>query len=185
MRHGMDQLMTVQDLADYLQVTIKTIYRLLERGDVPATRVGHLWRFDKAAIDTWLRRNSKTTVARILVIDDDKTVGSLFQETLRETGHTIDDVQDSNGGLELIKGGNYDLVFLDLVMPGADGATLFRQIRSIKPELPVTIITGYPDSELMMNAMTHGPFSVMKKPFSSGDIMAAVNNYLRFGMTPK
>jgi DNA-binding NtrC family response regulator len=66
-----------------------------------------------------------------------------------------------------------------------DGAAIFKQIRSVKPELPVTIITGYPDSELMMSAMATGPFSVMKKPFTGSDIMIAINNYLRFVLTPK
>lgn len=179
-----DQLMTVQDLAEYLQVSVKTIYRLMEHGNFPATKIGHQWRFDKTSIDAWIQQRSiPSTVAHVLVIDDDATVGSLFQEALRETGHTIDIVQGSSQGLTMVENGNYDLVFLDLVMPGTNGAAVFKQIRSVKPELPVTIITGYPDSELMMSAMASGPFSVMKKPFSSSDIIAAVNNNLRFGMT--
>jgi len=181
----LDQLMTVQDLADYLKVTVKTIYRLLERGSIPATRVGHLWRFDKADIDNWLRQNTRKITAGILVIDDDVNIGVLFQEALRDTGHTFDAVQDPSKGLDLIKNGSYDMVFLDLFIPGTDGATVFRRIRLVKPDLPVTIITGYPDSDLMMSAMSNGPFSIMKKPFTVSDILAMVNNYLRFGMTIK
>ena len=81
-----------------------------------------------------------------------------------------------------MKGQDYDLVFLDLKMPGMDGAELFRQIRVAKAELPVTIITGYPDSDLMMSALTHGPLGIMNKPFNPSDIMTAVKNYLRFGV---
>jgi excisionase family DNA binding protein len=177
--------MTVQDLADYLKVTVKTIYRLLERGSIPATRVGHLWRFERDAIDTWLHQSTRKATAHILVIDDDVTVGSLFQEALLGTGHVIEAVHDSIKGLEIIKQSNFDIVFLDLVMPGIDGAAMFKQIKLAKPELPVTIITGYPDSEFMMSAMASGPFGIMKKPFTGSDILAAVNNYLRFGMTPQ
>jgi excisionase family DNA binding protein len=177
--------MTVQDLADYLKVTVKTIYRLLERGGIPATRVGHLWRFERDAIDTWLRQSTRKATAHILVIDDDATVGSLFQEALLGAGHMVDTVQDSSTGLEFIKKGSYDLIFLDLMLPGTDGAAVFKQIRLAKPELPVTIITGYPDGDLMMSAMNNGPFSIMKKPFTVSDINAMVNNYLRFGMTVK
>jgi len=180
----LDQLMTVQDLADYLKVTVKTIYRLLERGSIPATRVGHLWRFEKEAIDTWLHQSTRKTIAHILVIDDDVTVGSLFQEALMGTGHVIEAVHNSVKGLEIVKHSNVDIVFLDLIMPEMDGALVFKQIKLAKPELPVTIITGYPDSDLMMNAMASGPFGIMKKPFSVSDILVAVNNYLRFGMTP-
>jgi len=177
--------MTVQDLADYLKVTVKTIYRLLERSSIPATRVGHLWRFEKDAIDSWLRQSTRKATAHILVIDDDATVGSLFKEALLGAGHTVDAMQDVSKGVDLIGNSSYDLVFLDLLMPGTDGVKVFKQIRLIQPDLPVTIITGYPDSDLMMNAMSNGPFSIMKKPFTVSDILATVNNYLRFGMNIK
>ena len=67
-------------------------------------------------------------------------------------------------------------------MPGMDGAELFRQIKTIKPELPVTIITGYPDSEMMARALAQGPFGVMSKPFGESEIIAAVNNFLRIAL---
>jgi excisionase family DNA binding protein len=71
----MSTLMTVQEIADYLRVNTKTVFRLLEKGKIPATRVGHLWRFDKSSIDAWLRTYSNSSVtADILVIDDDDAV---------------------------------------------------------------------------------------------------------------
>ncbi len=178
----MAALITLEEVADYLRVTKTTIYRLLEKRGIPATKVGHQWRFDKGSIDTWLRQNSAEKAANILVIDDDESICSLFRDTLEEAGHTVTTVVESSEGLELVKSRDYDLVFLDLMMPGMDGVETFRQIRVTKPELPVTIITGYPDSDLMMNALTYGPLGVMKKTFSSSDILTAVKNYLRFGM---
>jgi len=82
-------------------------------------------------------------------------------------------------GLELVKQADFDLVFLDLKMPGMDGAELFHQIKIIRPKLPVTIITGYPNSEMMVRALAHGPLGVMRKPFGESDIIAAVNSFLR------
>ncbi len=181
----MTELITLEEAANYLRVNKQTIHRLLERRDIPAMRVGHLWRFDKASIDVWLRQSSAEIVADILVIDDDETLCNLFQDTLQGEGHTITTVSESSKGLELVKDRDYDMVFLDLKMPGMDGAELFRQIGITKPELPVIIITGYPDSDLMMRALAHGPFGVMSKPFRSSDIITAVNNYLRFGMPIK
>ena len=177
--------MTLEEVATYLRVTKKTIYRLLERGDIPATRVGRQWRFDKATIEVWLRQSSTKTAANILVIDDDETICSLFKDTLEEIGHSVTTVIESSKGVELVKNQDYDLVFLDLKMPGMDGAELFRQIKMAKPKLPVTIITGYPDSDLMKIALAHGPLGMMNKPFSESDILAAVDNYLRFGIPTK
>ncbi len=181
----MTELMTLEEVANYLRVTKKTIHSLLERRVLPAMKVGHQWRFDKASIEVWLRQKSVNAAANILVIDDDEAVCSLFKDTLEETGHMVTTVSESSTGLELAKGRDYDLVFLDLKMPEIDGAELFRQIRITKPKLLVTIITGYQDSELMMRALTYGPFGVMSKPFRGSDILTAVNTYLRFGVATR
>jgi excisionase family DNA binding protein len=177
--------MTLEEVAQYLRVTEKTIYRLLDKRGVPAARVGHQWRFDKAVIDTWLRQSSTEAEARILVIDDDETICSLFKDTLDDAGYKVTAVTDSYEGLELVKNEDYDLVFLDLKMPGLDGAELLGQIRAVKPEMPVTVVTGYPESDLMMRALNYGPLGVMKKPFKGSDVLTTVRNYLRLGMPVK
>jgi len=175
----MTELMTLEEVADYLRVTKKTIYRLLRQGKIPASKVGHQWRFDKASINEWLKQKSGGADANILVIDDEDMIRSLLKETLEDLGHRVIAAGTSTEGLELVKQGDFDLVFLDLKMPVMDGTELFRQIRIIKPKLPVTIITGYPDSEMMARALAHGPLGVMKKPFGESDIISAVHNFLR------
>jgi excisionase family DNA binding protein len=175
----MAELMIVEEVASYLRVTEKTIYKLLKRGDIPATKVGRQWRFDKNSIDDWLNHNSVGSKANILVIDDEEAIRALFKKTLEELGHRLITAETGSKGLELVKKQDFSLVFLDLKMPGMDGAELFRQIRTIKPKLPVTIITGYPNSDLMSRALAQGPFGVMNKPFDESDIISAVNNFLR------
>ena len=176
---NMTELMTVEEVARYLRVTDRTIYRLLRRGRIPATKVGHQWRFEQGSIDEWLHQRSVGARATILVIDDEEVIRLLFKETLEELGHTVMLARDGSEGLELVKQRDFALVFLDLKMPGMDGAELFRQMKTVRPELPVTIITGYPDSEIMARALAQGPFGVMSKPFSESDIVAAVANFLR------
>jgi excisionase family DNA binding protein len=83
------ELMTLEEVANYLRVTEKTIYRLLDKHGIPAMRVGHLWRFDKASIDIWLNQSSTETGIRILIIDDDRTICSLFKDTLEDEGYKI------------------------------------------------------------------------------------------------
>ena len=178
----MAELMTIDEVAQYLRVTKKTIYRLLKRGSILATKVGHQWRFDKATIDEWLCQSPGGAKASILVIDDEATIRLLFKESLENLGHTAVTAKTGSEGLELVKRRDFALVFLDLKMPGMDGAELFRQIKTIKPNLPVTIITGYPDSDMMARAMAEGPFGVMNKPFGESDIVAAVNSFLRLAM---
>jgi excisionase family DNA binding protein len=175
----MAELMTVEELAAYLRVTKRTVYRLLKRGSIPATKVGRQWRFDKASIDEWLRRKPVETKTSILVIDDEEVVRLLFKETLEELGHRVITAETASKGLELVKQQDFGLVFLDLKMPSIDGAELFRQIKTLKPKLSVIIITGYPDSSMMARALAQGPFGVMNKPFDEPDIVKAVDNFLR------
>ena len=174
------ELLTLEELAQYLRVTKKTIYRLIERDRIPCRKVGRLWRFDKESIDDWLVKNVKRVSANILVVDDEDDICSLFKDTIEESGHTIATVNDSHKGLDLALHNDFDLIFLDLKMPGMDGAELFRRIKETKPDVPVTIITGFQDSELMMKALKHGPLGIMIKPFSGSDIISAVNNYIHF-----
>jgi excisionase family DNA binding protein len=174
----MAELMTVGEVADYLRVTKKTIYRLLGRGDIPATKVGNQWRFERSSIDDWLQQNSVGAKASILVIDDEEVVRALFKETLEELGHRVIAVETAAEGVELVEQRDFDLVFLDLKMPGMVGDELFGRIKAIKPRLPVAIITGYPDSGMMARALAQGPFGVMNKPFGESDIVNAVANFL-------
>ena len=175
----MTELMTVEEMAGYLRVTEKTIYRLLRQGKIPATKVGKQWRFERASIDEWLRQSSVGAKASILIIDDEEVVRLLFKRILEDLGHTTITAGTGAEGLELVKQQDFDLLFLDLKMPGMDGAELFGQIKTIKPDLPVIIITGFPDSDMMTWALAHRPFGVMNKPFTEHDIVEAVNNFLR------
>ncbi len=147
---------------------------------MPATKVGQQWRFHKAKLDEWLNRNSVGTTANILVVDDEEIIRSLFKETLEDSGHKVTTAATGSKGLELVKQRDFDLVFLDLRMPGMDGAEVFRQIKAIKPNNPpVAIITGYPGSDMMARALALNPLGIMNKPFSEADIVSTVSNFLR------
>ena len=174
----MAELMTVEELEKYLRFTRKTIYRLLKEGSIPATKIGNKWRFDKEVIDKWLHHSVEGVRARILVIDDDELITSLFKEVLEEQGHTVVTADTSAKGLAYVMQQNFDLIFLDLKMSGTDGAEILREMRGIKSKLPVVIITGYPNSEMMERAMKQGPLGIMLKPFDDSDIINAVSGFL-------
>lgn len=175
----MPELMTVKELEQYLRFTKKTIYKLLREGTIPAVKIGSKWRFDKEIIDEWIRSGIEGLKARVLVIDDEEITLSLFRETLEERGHKVVTASNSAKGLEYVMQQDFDLIFLDLKMSGIDGAEILREIRGIKRRLPVVIITGYPDSEMMERASKQGPLGIMLKPFKDSDIINAINSFLR------
>ena len=85
----MAEIMTVEEVADYLRVTEKTIYRLLKQGKIPSAKVGRQWRFQKSSIDEWLQQNSVRKKAVILVVDDREIIQVLLRESLEELGHRV------------------------------------------------------------------------------------------------
>jgi excisionase family DNA binding protein len=171
-------LMTVEELGNYLRFTRKTIYKLLKEGNLPAVRIGNKWRFDKTAIDNWLQQSMEVSKISILVVDDDEAIRLLFKDALEEEGHSVVTASTGAEGIECVKMEDFALVFLDLKMPDMDGAELLKQLRGLKPRLPVTIITGYPGSRMMEMALRQGPLGVMEKPFDASDIITAVNSFL-------
>jgi excisionase family DNA binding protein len=170
--------MTLKELASYLCVTEKTIYRLLWRGRIPAARVGKQWRFERGTIDAWVKRNSIGLPAKILVIDDDEEVRTSFRSIIQGLGDSVVAVPNGAEGLELLRRDSFDLVFLGLKVPVRNGAELLGQIRAMKPDQAVVIMTGYPRGEIMERALKYGPCAVMAKPFNESDIIAAARNFL-------
>lgn len=174
----MSELLTTEEIAKYLKLRPETVLRKVRKGEIPSIKVGGRFRFDKEQIAEWLRHKS-TAKKRILVIDDEEIIRQLFKETLEDSNYHVITAKDSTKALELVKSWNFDLIFLDLKMPGMNGAETFRQIRQINNSMPVVIITGYPISELMEQALEQGPFGIMKKPFSAFDIQRSADSFLR------
>ena len=177
----MEQLITVEELAHHLRFTRRTIYRLLKQGVIPAYKVGKEWRFDRKSIDRWLQQNVNGTKVRVLVIDDDPVINSLFRRTLEKSGHTVVTAETGATGIQCLREADFEMVFLDLKLPDIEGADVLREMRRIIPELRVTIITGYPESDLMQRVLEQGPIGVMAKTFTTTDIMHAVNGVLSIG----
>ncbi len=173
----MDKLLSTKKLADYLDMNPITIRLKAKSGEIPSIRIGRRLRFDKQQIDRWLQRNTKGRVIYILVVDDEPLVGQLFKESLNNPSYQVTTTLSSLEALELIKNRQFDLIFLDLLMPELDGAELFRQIRLENSGVPVVIITGYPDSEIMNRAMEYGPITVLKKPFAGDSILNMLNSF--------
>ena len=101
-----------------------------------------------------------------LVVDDDSDIRSILTRALRNHDWKAVDVESGEEALAMLENESFDLIFLDLMMAGMNGAETFQEIRRKDASAQVVIITGYPDSELMASAMGTGPFAVMLKPFS-------------------
>ena len=101
-----------------------------------------------------------------LVVDDDPKIRALLARALKDYKWEAAAVDSGEAALAVLEDRSFDLIFLDLMMAGMNGAQTFQEIRRKDSSAQVVIITGYPDSEMMAAAMETGPFAVMLKPFS-------------------
>jgi len=103
---------------------------------------------------------------RILVIDDEPVVGLSCRRVLEPLGHEVDVFQDPRAGLRAAVSGGYDLILLDLRLPGADGLELLGRIKASGVPSEVVIITGNSSVESAVDAMKQGAADYLSKPFS-------------------
>jgi DNA-binding NtrC family response regulator len=103
---------------------------------------------------------------RILVIDDEPVVGLSCRRVLEPLGHEVEVFQDPQAGLRAALSGGYDLILLDLRLPGADGLDLLARIKSAGVPSEVVIITGNSSVESAVDAMKQGAADYLSKPFS-------------------
>jgi CheY-like chemotaxis protein len=118
---------------------------------------------------------------RILVIDDDEAVRKLFLLSLEETGYNVYTVSSGMDGIKAFKEGQYDLIFLDLKMPGMNGVETLRKLRKIDRVVPVYIITAFHDeffSQLKKAEEEGMDFDVLRKPFDRRQLITATKGIL-------
>ena len=186
--------LTTEEVLEYLQVNLRTVYRLIKAGKIPAVRVGRQWRFRKRDIDAWLdsqrsRHDGGLPAAagagvpaqaaarsgrhRVLVVDDEASIRELLSKTLALAEYDVDTAADATSALDRVRSGSYDLLIADLKMPGMDGLTLIRQAKRIKQDLPVIIITGFSTESSAIEAVNLGVAGYLTKPFRVPQVLAA------------
>ena len=167
---GDDQFLTTEEVLDYLQINLRTIYRLLKARQIPAVRVGRQWRFRRADLDQWLAARAATgrdplTRPRILVVDDDPTVLDLLGKSLSVSDYDVALVGDGPTALARLAEGDYDLLIIDLKMPGMDGLSVIREARRRNLDLPVIVVTGFSTEANAIEAINLGVTGYLTKPF--------------------
>jgi len=181
--------LTTEEVLEYLQVNLRTVYRLIKAGKIPAVRVGRQWRFRKRDIDAWLESqrarpgrgiapSSRQVVPpagrpRILVVDDESAIRELLSKTLALAEYDVDLAPDGRAALERLRIIPYDLLITDLKMPGIDGLTVVREARRLKADIPVLIITGFSTEASAIEAVNLGVSGYLTKPFRVPRVLAA------------
>lgn len=170
-------LITVKETAAYLRIPLPTVYYLVQRGQIPAVQIGGRWRVKKDLLDRdVLRKEEDSGQPTVLVVDDDEALQEMFKLFLKKAGLSRLVVGNGKDALAALDKQKFDLCFLDLQLPDVTGDQVYSVAKQKYPELPIVIITGYPDSEMMNNILKHGPVTVLKKPLKVEDLQETLRH---------
>ncbi|MBP6343477.1 MAG: response regulator [Candidatus Omnitrophica bacterium] len=111
-----------------------------------------------------------TNRIKVLVVDDKKVIGDFFDFTLGYFGHDITVVRDPREAAKAAREQQFDIAFLDIMMPEKNGVDVLREIKSALPLLPVVMMSGYSLQEMKDEAMRLGAIGCLKKPFELDDV---------------
>ena len=118
---------------------------------------------------------------RILVIDDEEAARMSFTLALEDTGFEVDTAESGEMGLQMKRDAEYDLIFLDLKMPGINGVQTLREIRKTDKEVPVYIVTAFHKEffeRLKIARRERLDFEVLKKPIGNEEIVLLTKSIL-------
>ncbi len=119
----------------------------------------------------------------ILLVEDEPAVRSLTKRILERHGYVVIDASTGDEALAIFQreGARIELVLTDVVMPGLRGPELVAEIERLRPGLPVMLMSGYADDDLMRRGVFPEHVAFLKKPFTHGDLLGIVRQHLQLG----
>jgi len=116
---------------------------------------------------------------RLLVIEDETSIARILQLELEHEGYTVGRAEDGRKGLEMALSGEWDLVLLDVMLPGLNGIEVLRRIRSSGSQIPVVLLTARDTVPDKVSGFETGANDYVTKPFAMEELLARIRNLLR------
>jgi two-component system copper resistance phosphate regulon response regulator CusR len=116
---------------------------------------------------------------KILYVEDDPEAQAFVQRALRESGFVVDTASDGASGLDLALGGAYDVLILDVKLPGLDGFEVLRRLRAAGQSVPVLFLTAQGEVGSRIRGLDLGADDYLAKPFALGELLARLRAVAR------
>ena len=110
-------------------------------------------------------------MSNILIIDDDAGVRDVLEAFFSEEGFDVSAVSGGESGLHILKQMEFDIIFVDLVMPGMGGLQVLEELSKMKVEIPCIVMTGFATTETAVDAMKLGAIDYITKPFNLEELL--------------
>ena len=111
---------------------------------------------------------------KILVIEDEKSLSDFMEKGLQQAGYAVSVYCDGMEGLKQASKGDFDLILLDLMLPGMNGFDILNNLQSLEIQIPVIIISALSDTEQVVKGLNMGAVDYIKKPFDWEELLARI-----------
>ena len=118
---------------------------------------------------------------RVLIVEDEKKMASFVKKALQAEGFAVDAVHTGNDGLALAQTTPYDAMVLDIMLPGRDGLSVVKQLRSARNATPVLLLSARGEVDERIEGLNAGADDYLPKPFALGELVARVRALVRRG----
>ncbi len=114
--------------------------------------------------------SEKESKGLVLVVDDDRSILNILHKSLTNAGYNVVTAENGRTALDLTARRNFDLVFLDIAMPGISGLDILTLMKAGRPDMPVIMLTGLKREDFEEESISRSAFAFMPKPFNVRDI---------------
>jgi two-component system, NtrC family, response regulator HydG len=119
---------------------------------------------------------------RVFIVDDDRDHGESIADVLSMRGFETELAFSGEAGLARFREAEFDIVFMDVKLPGMNGVETFFEFRKLKPDVKVMLMTGFSLEQLVAQAVDNGPLGVLRKPFQVKDLLDVLDQVKPRGM---
>ncbi len=165
MSHETD-VMNAVEAAAFLGIHVETLRRFARKNVIPSFKIGRDWRFRKEALLHWAdtQRQAGSDAPVLLVVDGDPDHCLALAQDAARLGYRTLQAISSRSGLDLVLRESPSLVILGMGRPSLPGPEFLEALRKTHPVLPVVVVTGPNDRQLMLEAASHAPIMLLTRP---------------------
>jgi DNA-binding NtrC family response regulator len=117
--------------------------------------------------------------ANILIVDDDISLCKIVSLILEHNGYAVTTAMDGPEAIEKVRENPFDMIFMDVKMPGMNGTETFREVNKIRPETLVMMMTAYAVEDLVQEALDEGAYGILYKPLDMEQVLKLLDEVLK------